>query len=219
MDWSLVWPLCWQYRFLFWEAILVTLLLSAVTIVFGTILGVPLAFAKKSKNKVFRLSAAAYIEVFRAVPLLVLIRWIYFGFPTRIDGFFAAAIALVLNLAPFAAENIRAGLDAVSDSQRESGLALGMSPSQVNRRIVFPQAVRNILPNLMDQWITSVKLTSLASVIGVQELLNVSGQVITMTSLPLEVYMITATLYCLIIFALTSLARACEKRWIRKKGH
>ena len=220
------WSSLWQYREHFLSGMATTAWLSLLTIVFGTALAAVVAFARRSSNRALRLAAGIYLEIFRGIPLLVLLSWIYFALPTILDfriirqmpSFAFAVMALVLNLSAFAAENMRAGLEAVPDSQRESGLALGLSRWQTTWRIVLPQAIRNMLPNLMDQWITSVKLTSLASTIGVQELQNVSGQITSLTSRPLEVRTVCAVLYCMIIFLLSFLQRVCEKRLSQKGG-
>jgi polar amino acid transport system permease protein len=216
------WQVVWQYKQALLYGLLMTVWLSLLAIVLGTALGGALAFAKRSHNPIMRILASSYIEGLRAIPILVLLLWIHYVIPSisgvTLSAFTSAVVALVLNLAAFAAENIRAGLETVSEEQYEAGRLEGASEWQIVRYVVLPQAIRNMLPNLMDQWITSIKLTSLASVIGVGELLNRGGSIIGDTFRPLEVYTALAVMYLAVIIPLVFLARAYEKRLTAKAG-
>lgn len=200
------WQVIWQFRQAFFYGLVETCWLSLIAIIFGTALGAFLVLGRKSQNPILHFLATSYVVVLRTVPLLVLLLWIYYVTPLLLgvafSPFTSAVLGLLLNGAAFYAENIRAGLDAVPNTQRESALALGMSSWQVTWRVVIPQAVRNILPNLLGQYITTIKLTSLASVVGVAELVNRGGSVIAASFRPLEVYTALAVLYLIVILPL-----------------
>lgn len=216
------WQVVWQFREAFFWGLLETCWLSLLAIVLGTVLGGLLVFARKSQNSILRFLSASYVVIFRTIPLLVLLLWIYYVTPlllgVTLTPLSSAVLGLLLNGAAFYAENIRAGLDAVSKSQRESGLALGMNSWQTAWRVVIPQAVRNILPNLLNQYITTIKLTSLASVIGVAELVNRGGSIIASSFRPLEVYTALAALYLIIILPLDLFVQHFEHKFTGKGG-
>jgi polar amino acid transport system permease protein len=215
------WQIILQHWLVFFYGLGVTVWLSALTIVLGTALGGGLALVERSRISMLRLSARFYIKIFRAVPLLVLLYWVYYVAPSLIEGikmsaFVTAVVALVLNLASFAAENIRAGLKTVTDQNQYQFSLLDCNELQSIWYIVIPQAIPNMLPNLMNQWITSIKLTSLASVIGVNELFARGGVVINATQRPLEVYTILAVMYLIIIIPLDLWANAYENQLANK---
>ncbi len=209
------WQVVWQFREAFLYGLLETCWLSLLAIFLGTSLGGVLVFARKSQNPILRFLSASYVMIFRTIPLLVLLLWIYYVTPLllgiTLSPIISAALGLLLNGSAFYAENIRAGLEAVPSSQRESSLALGMSSLQTTLRVVIPQAVRNMLPNLLNQYITTIKLTSLASVIGVAELVNRGGSIIASSFRPLEVYTALAGLYLIIILPLDFFAGRFER--------
>ncbi|MFA5954082.1 MAG: amino acid ABC transporter permease [Patescibacteria group bacterium] len=202
---SYTWDFTTVFSFvnLWWGGVLVTLQLSALVIVGGTLLGVVAVFGLKSRNVVVRFVTRVFVDVFRAIPALVLMGTMYFCLPmitgVRIDSFQTAVLALTLNLCPFAAECIRAGVESVPASQYETASVLGLSRWQTNRYIVLPQAMRRILPSFMGQCVTSLKLTSLAATIGVTEIWHATSSVISATSLPLEARLVGAGLYTAII--------------------
>lgn len=213
-EWN--WRIISLYKNVFVQGTLVTIGLAFFAIVFGSVLGVALAFLKRSHNPVLSYIAKIYIELFRAIPILVLLIWIFYVVPIlfdwRISAFIAAVLALSLNLAAFVAETVRAGLESIPRNQFESGLVLGMTSRQVMTKIVIPQSVRNIIPNLMGLYITEFKNSSLASVIAVNELLHRSNILISETFRPLEIYTTVAVVYFIIIFPLVYLSRLAEHR-------
>lgn len=210
------WRLVSIYKFVFLQGALVTLGLTLICVVLGTILGTVIAFMKRARNPILSYSAKIYIELFRAVPILVLIIWIFYVLPIllnwRISAFSASILALSLNLAAFVAETVRAGIESIPQSQYESGIALGMSPSQVMIHIIFPQAVRNMVPNLIGLYISQLKNSSLASVIAVNELLHRSNILISETFRPLEIYTTVAVVYLILILPLVWISRVVEHR-------
>jgi polar amino acid transport system permease protein len=195
----------------------ITLLLTLFTVVIGTSLGVFLAFVKGSNNLVFSFLAKLYIELFRALPVLVLLIWIYYVVPIltdwRMSPFTAAVVGLSMNLGAFVAETVRAAIESIPHSQFESGLALGMSRGQTMRHVIVPQAVRNMIPNLLGLYITEIKNSSLASVIAVNEVLHRGNILISETYRPLEIYSTIAAVYLVIILPLIFLSRWAERHF------
>jgi polar amino acid transport system permease protein len=193
-----------------------TLELTAITIVFGTLLGALVEVLRRVPSRLASFVVALYIEVFRALPLLVLLVWLYYLLPLawgiRISSFLTAAIAMTVNLSAFAAVTIRSGLEAVPRGQNEAALALGMNPSQVLFRIVLPQTARVLLPNLLGLYITMLKLSSLASVIAVYELLHSANTVISQVYRPLEIYTVIALIYLILVLPMSYLSKRLESR-------
>ncbi len=206
----------WQYKQVFFEGALVTIWLALLSIICGTLLGAILAIAKGGQNPVFSRLAQGYTEVFRALPTLVVLIWIYYALPSvmniRLSPFMAAVMTLSLHLSAFVSETIRAAIESIPKGQLESGLALGMTRAQTMRRIIVPQAIRTMIPNLFGLYITEVKNSSLASVIGVNEILHRSNIVISETYRPIEIYTGVAITYAAIILPLTYFVQRYERR-------
>ncbi len=210
------WNIIWQYKIVFLEGALVTLELTGVVILIGTALGALLASLEKSGNVTLSVLSRVYIEMFRALPILVVLIWIFYVVPVlwnwNTSPFSTAVMALSLNLSAFVAETFRAALDSVPRSQLESGLALGMSRRQATMHIVVPQAVRNMIPNLLGLYITEMKNSSLASIIAVNEILHRANILISNTFRPLEIYTVVAMTYLIIILPFIWLSRFAERR-------
>ncbi len=205
-----------RYKEAFFKGTLVTLEITLLCIVFGTILGGVVALLRKSHFKVINIIALFYIEIFRAVPLLVLLVWFYYCLPIlmgiRFSNITTAVIALTINLSAFAAETIRAGIESIPKGQSESGLALGLNKRQVLLRIILPQAYRVMIPNMLGLYITMLKLSSLASVIAVYELLHTANNIISQVYRPLEIYTVIALIYIVIILPISWYSRELEKK-------
>lgn len=205
------------YGKLWLRGLFYTVGLSAAVIPIGTLLAALLTVGHRSPFTPLRLACRAYIDVFRAIPALVLLVTLYFTLPlligVRLTPFVTALVGLSLNLAPFAAECIRAGVDSVPTIQYESATVMGFRGWQLYYYIIGPQAVRRIVPPLAGQYITTIKLTSLAAVIGVPEIWNVTGQVVINTSLPLEARLVGTGLYVALIMPLLWLLYFVERRY------
>jgi len=210
------WRILSVYKLVFLEGAIVTLWLTFIAVILGTILGVIAAFMKRARNKIVSAIAKGYIELFRAVPILVLIVWIFYVLPIllnwRVSAFVAAILALSINLSAFVAETVRAAIESIPNSQFESGVALGMTHRQIMQHIILPQAIRNMVPNLMGLYISQLKNSSLASVIAVNELLHRSNILISETYRPLEIYTAIAVIYTAMILPLVWLSRIVEHR-------
>ena len=202
-----------KYFGLFLEGLGATLLLTLITVIIGTILGTLLATMKLSKNKVLKSIASAYIEVIRGIPLLLQLWVIVLVFMMLgVSEYFAVLTAMGLNSAGYVAEIVRAGIQAVDKGQTEAGVSLGLMPKTVMFRIVLPQAVRNILPALGNEFVTVIKETSLASVFYIGELMTVKNTITTATYLSLEPYIIIGVIYFCVTFTLSKVIGVIEKR-------
>ena len=190
---------------------LVTLLLTAISVVFGLIAGSILGIVRLSQILPLRWAARAYIDFFRGTPLLVQIFIIYFGIPAIVQelGFTftfnrwtAAVLALSLNSAAYFAEIIRAGIQSIEVGQAEAAQSLGLSSMQTMRYVIFPQAFRRMLPPLGNEFISLLKDTSLVSVIGFEELLRNGQLVVAGNYRAFEVYAGVAVIYlCLTLLS------------------
>jgi len=186
---------------------LVTIALAAISVILGLGLGSLIAIARLSKVKPVRWIARAYIDFFRGTPLLVQLFMVYFGIPALLQGlglqftfdrFLAAIVALSLNAAAYMAEIVRGGIQSIEVGQTEAAQSLGMNSTQTMRHIIFPQALRRMLPPLGNEFITLLKDTSLVAVIGFEELFR-QGQLIVATSYrPFEIYAAVALIYLLL---------------------
>jgi polar amino acid transport system permease protein len=198
----------------------ITVVLSVCAIAVS-VLGMVLALAGLSQNRLLRAVNRIYVECFRAVPLLVLLLWVYYGLPVllglQFDAFVAGLIALALSDAAFEAEVFRAGIQSVPRGQREAAETLGLSRWKTFRFIVFPQAIRHILPALGNQFVYVMKMSSLVSVVGLQELTRRANELNVTEYRPLEVYTFLLFEYLALILVVSWAVRRLEKRLSR--GH
>lgn len=179
-----------------------TVLLTAVSMSLGLMLGLSIALIRIRFTRI-RAAIVLYVETFRATPLLVQLVWIYNALPAsglRFDPFWSAVIALTLNLGAYLSEIFRAGIISVSKGQTHAGLALGMTPAQVARVVVLPQAVRRIIPPVASMWVGLFKDTSLASAIAVAELSYRANILSARTYRPVEILTAVAVLYFVITY-------------------
>lgn len=192
-----------------------TVLLAFIGVLMGSVLGAILALMKLSKNKVFKWIAIVYIEYVRGTPLLVQIFLVFFG--TAVLGFdmsalAASCLALSLNSGAYVAEIFRAGINAVNKGQTEAARSLGMSEGQAMRHIVMPQAVKNILPALGNEFVTVIKESSVVSVIGVSELMFQAGIVQGASFKPFLPIVIVSMIYFVLTFTLSRVLGVAERR-------
>lgn len=194
----------------------ITIILALCAVLFGTVLGLGLTLLRRSKIKPISIIATAYVEFVRGTPLLVQIYIIYIGLPklTGLDmsDMAVGAVALSLNSSAYISEIIRAGIDAVDKGQIEAARSLGMTQGQAMLEVVIPQAFKNILPALGNEFIAVIKESSMVSVIGVAELMYNAGIVRGNTALGLEPVIIAAVIYFVITFTLTRCLGYVERR-------
>lgn len=187
-----------------------TLILSILAIIFGIILGGILSFMKMSKNTIIKSIATAYIEFIRGTPLLVQLYIIYFGFD--FESITAGIIALSINSAAYVAEIIRSGIEGIDNGQMEASRSLGMNHWTSMRYIIIPQAFKNILPVLVNEFIAIIKESSLISVIGVAELMYSTNNIRAATYTDVGPLTMVALIYFVITFTISKLMVRLERR-------
>ncbi|RVU14531.1 amino acid ABC transporter permease [Methylobacterium oryzihabitans] len=192
---------------------------TVVTAAAGLVVGGAIAMARLAGLRLVSIPLIALVEVFRCTPVLVQLVWCYYALPiligVELSPATAAFVTLTLYGAAFYAEIIRGGIASIDPGQWDAGRALGMRRAALMRRIVLPQALRRMLPPLVNQTVLQLKNTSLLSVLAVPDLLY-QGQLITSaTYRPLETYTMIAVIYFLILFPLTAFARHLERRLAR----
>jgi len=194
----------------------ITIVLAFFAVLFGTLLGLALTLLRRSKIKPISYIATAYVEFVRGTPLLVQIYIIYIGLPKLIGidmpDMTVGAVALALNSGAYISEIIRAGIDAVDKGQMEAARSLGMSQGLAMRQIIIPQAFKNILPALGNEFVSIIKESSMVSVIGVAELMYNAGIVRGNTALGLEPVIVAAVIYFILTFTLTRILGYVERR-------
>ncbi|WHS30268.1 amino acid ABC transporter permease [Brucella sp. NM4] len=213
-DWDF--GVIWNYRWLFAQGTMITVLLTLAVIVLGLLAGLVAGLAQLSRWRVLRSISWFYIEVFRCTPLLVQLLWVYYALPMLVGIEMSATTAAILTLSlyggSFYAEVIRGGIISIDSGQSEAGQALGMRLIQVMRRIVLPQAFKRMIPPLMNQSIIQFKNTSLVSVLTVPDLLYMGQVAATETYRPLEIYTTIAVIYFVVLVPLTAVVKRTENK-------
>ena len=199
-----------------WSAAGVTLLYSFATVVGGIVIGVICGLALLSRRRWLTLPLEGYVEVFRCTPLLVQIVWFYYALPILLNfslpAWLAAGLGLTIYMGAFCSEIFRAGVISIGRGQWQAGRALGMTHIQLMRRIVLPQAVRRMVPPLVNQSITQLKNTALLYVVAVPDLMYTGSIVTAETFRPLEVYTSVAAMYFIMLYPMTLFAKRLEVR-------
>ena len=213
-----------RYHSFFLEGVGNTLIIAVFTVLFGTILGVLMAMARMSKFKPLKWLATAYIEFFRGTPLMVQLMFIFYGlpmigvtFPTvsfipDFDRFAAGVVAMSLNSCAYVAEIIRSGIQAVDAGQMEAARCLGFHHREAMALVILPQAVRNILPALGNEFVTIIKESSIVSVISIADLMFRAKGIIAKTYSSLECLAVVAIIYFLLTFLGGRLIALMERR-------
>ena len=194
----------------FWDGLMVTLQLAVLGLTLALTLGVVLALARLSKRLPVRLLATVWLQFFRGVPLVVLILFFYFGFD--LSSFRAVVIGLVLYNSTVLAEIFRAGILSLDRGQSEAALAVGMTDGQTMRMVVFPQAVRRMVPALVSQLVVLLKDTSLGVAVSLEELLRRGQLAGEALKNPLQALLFVASIYMVVNLLLSALARWIERR-------
>ncbi len=197
-----------------------TLLLSITAIIVSVVVGLLVALPGLSSNPVWRAFNRVYVEVVRAVPILVLILWVYYGLPIvmgiAVSVFWAGVIALALSDSAFEAEIFRAGIQSIDRGQLEAADSLGLGYIDRMRYVVLPQAIRRVLPPLGNQLVYMLKMSSLVSVIGMEELTRRANELVTSQYRPLEIYTVLVLEYLILILVVSAGVRWFERRLERK---
>ena len=204
------------------EGAVITVALTIVSFVLGGAIGLVLALLRTNRFRVVRALAWGYIWIFRALPTLIILFLVWYALPqlfpvfagTWFLSFYAATIGLSVNEGAYAAEIFRGGLLSVDDGQRLAARALGMSPMSVFRRIVAPQVVRVVIPPMANDFITLLKLTSLASAVGLREILTNSQTAIASTFRFAEWYGAAAIYYLVLVSIFMAGQAWLERRYV-----
>ncbi|MGB5822488.1 MAG: amino acid ABC transporter permease [Proteocatella sp.] len=203
-----------KYSSYFLTGLKYTLELSIISVLIGIAIGSLLALLKLSKRKLLRFIASVYIEVVRGTPMITQLFIVYFGsyvlFGWNMNPFIAGIIAVSLNSGAYVAEIVRSGIQSIDKGQMEAGRSLGMSQGVTMKEIIIPQAIKNILPSLCNEFITVIKETSIVSVIGVTDLMYNVNIVRGISFKPLEPLLIAAVMYFLLTFGLSKAVNILE---------
>ncbi len=201
-----------KYGFYYLEGLKVTLLLAFWTLIMATILGVAIGMVRVQNYKIISSIIDGWINFIRGVPVMVQIFIVYYGIATSLPPFWAAVVSLTVNSSVYIAEHTRAGMQAVNKGQMEAARCIGMSKMQANWYIIIPQAIKNILPSLCNEFILLIKNTSIVSVIALHELTYTSNSVRANTFLAFEPLIVTAFIYFIITYILKKLVNILERR-------
>lgn len=218
----------WQYIQLFKEGLICTLSLSALTVIFGFILALIIALVRLSKVKPFDWLATAYVEVFRATPMLVQLFIVYyvifanatlptfklFGF-IRFERFLPGVVALSMNSGAYLSEIIRAGIQSIDVGQTEASRSLGLTGVQTMKSIILPQAIKNILPAIANEFVTIIKESSICYTIGVQEIMYAVNATKGATYRIAEPLIIATLVYFCLTFPTSKIIAFFERRMSR----
>lgn len=193
-----------------------TLAISILGILLGFIVGLLVGIARSGKNKFFYHLTGIYVAIIRGTPLMVQALYLYFAIPTlmhfNLPAFPAGVIAIGLNSGAYISEIVRGAILSIDIGQNEAGTCLGLSKFQISTSIIFPQALKIMLPSLGNQFIISVKDTSLLTVIGVAEMTHQASRAVSSSFRTVEVYTALAIIYFLLCSILSWLLKKFERR-------
>jgi len=193
-----------------------TIIVSLISMVFAIILGLIVSIAGTTKIKFLNIINIGYTEIIRAIPVLVMILWVYYGLPVlfnlNFSAFVAGIIALSICESPFVSEIFRSGIQAVPVGQKEAGTSLGLNFFQKFYLITLPQAIRIILPALGNQFVYMLKMSSLVSIIGLNELTRKANELVVSQYRPLEIYTFLVLEYLVLILIVSYMVRRLERK-------
>ncbi|MDO4187772.1 MAG: amino acid ABC transporter permease [Lachnospiraceae bacterium] len=200
-----------------------TLLLALCGLIFACILGLIFGLLSVIKNRACNIIATIFVDVIRGVPMIVLAYFIYFGVPymwntilgiggMNLTALQAGTICLALNCGAYMAEIIRAGIQSVDKGQMEAARSLGLPYWKAMQKVVLPQAIRTMIPSIINQFIITLKDTSILSVIGFPELVNTAKNVVANTFMSFQTWIIVGIMYLIVITILSRTAKALERR-------
>ncbi|CAM3020427.1 amino acid ABC transporter permease [Vibrio neptunius] len=196
----------------FYDTIMISLLSMALAMLIGLLVALPSLSNSRWINGLNRV----YVEVIRSIPVLVLLLWVYYGLPTlldiSLDHFWAGVIALTVAESAFMAEVFRGGIQSIAKGQHEAAESLGLNYWQKMRLVILPQAFRQILPPLGNQFVYILKMSSLVSVIGLSDLTRRANELVVNEYLPLEIYTFLVLEYLILILLVSQAVRWLERR-------
>jgi len=213
LDWSIL----WQNWPAFTQGVGITILLTVLTMAVAVPAGIGIAMVRLSTARIPSFLAACYVELFRSLPLILVVYWAFYVLPVvtniALPAFLTGLAALCLNVSAYNAETFRAGIASIRSGQSEAALALGMSPLQTYRVVVLPQAWRRVLPVLASTWVSLFKDTSLVSVIAVGDLAYTALRIRSQSFRVLEVLTAMAVLYWMLGYPQAKLADWVQRRF------
>lgn len=201
----------------FWATISLSVIAAALSMIIGLLVALP----GMSSNRWMRLPSRIYIEFIRAIPLLPMLFWVFYGLPivlrsmgfsVSIDAFWGAVITLALSDSAFTAEIYRSGIQSINKGQTEAAKTIGLNYAQTMRYVILPQAIRRILPPLANQFIYIVKMSAFASVIGMQELTRRANELVVTEYRPLEIYTLLILEYLVLVLIISFFVRWLERK-------
>ena len=203
----------WKYLPVLLQGLKLTLIIAVVAVFLAVVMGIFLAILSISKNKILERIASFYITVVRGIPLMILALFLYFGvIKNSMSTNSSAIIILAINASAYMAEIFRAGVQAIDYGQTEAARSLGLSYFQTMRKIILPQAVKIMIPSLMNQGISSLKDTAILSAITVNELTLTAKVIIARNYKAFELYSYAAIIYLVVIAILTYLSKIVERK-------
>lgn len=210
-------PTGWRNLLFLVDGLYFTIGLSVTAILISIVLGLLIALPGLAARRVPRAINRTYVELVRAVPILVLILWVYYGLPQiaaiSISVFWAGVIALAISDSAFQAEIFRAGIQSVDRGQYEAAHSISLNYRDTMRYVILPQAIKRILPALGNQLVYMLKMSSLVSVIGMQELTRRANELVVTEYRPLEIYTVLVLEYLVLILLVSAGVRWLERRF------
>ena len=213
------------YGKLLLEAMGQTLIMAFYSLIFASIIGLIFGMLSVLKSKVCNVIAQIFVDIIRGVPMIVLAFFVFFGIPYALKNFLhstftftalqAGIICLSLNCGAYMSEIIRAGIQSVDVGQMEAARSLGIPYWKAMHKVVLPQAIRTMIPSIINQFIITLKDTSILSVIGFPELVNAAKNVIAINFKSFQVWFLVGLMYLIVITILSKIAKALERRMNR----
>lgn len=200
----------------------ITLELTVVSLILAIVLGMISCLFKISRFRILNIISDVYLSVIRGTPLIVQAFFLYFGvtgaFHFQMGAFTASVIVLCLNAGAYLSEIFRSGISAVNKGQMEAARSLGLPYGVAMRKVILPQAIRIVTPSVVNQFIITLKDTSILSVIGVGELMKSGSLIVARTFRGFEIYAIIAVMYFIMVKVLTHVSKIIERRLSSDKG-
>ena len=201
------------------QGLKMTVILTVISIAIALVLGVFFGLLRVSQWIVLRAIGTTFVDIFRGTPLLVQAFFIYFGIPAalgfQMSAFTAGIITLSLNAGAYMTEIVRGGIQSVDKGQMEASRSLGVSYLQTMRKVILPQAIRTMIPSYINQFVITLKDTSILSVIGIAELTQTGRIIIARNFQSFYMWLIIGIIYFIVIMALTKLSDRLEKRMVK----
>lgn len=205
-----------QYFPSFMEALVYTLELTAISLLIASVIGIVFGLFSVSGNRVLKIITKIYVDIIRGTPLLVQAFFMYFGitqaFDIRMTAFVAGTITLSLNAGAYMSEIVRGGIESIDKGQMEAARSLGLPYGKAMVKVILPQALRTMMPSIINQFIISLKDTSILSVIGIREL-TMNGKIIIANNMEaIRMWTIVAFYYLVVCTILSRIAKSLERR-------